>query len=485
MKRAVAIVAVAFLCVAPIVCNASDSSLFQVIVTHLETDPFRPWQTKRPGFRAGYGVVIGKGRILTTEHLVRNARVVELRSPRSAEKIQASVKVSDPEVNLALLSFDTDDGRDAPPPSALARKVQRGDRLEIQQFDETVQTQIGEGRLIQIEMDDLPSAPYQSLSFELLTDLNMNGEGAPAFLNGRLAALITSYDRSRRMAGAISLPMIERFLERATGEKYTGFPSQSFSWIPLPDPAKRDYLGLSGTKNGVLVLSCIARGNAPDSLQPGDVILECDGHPVDNLGYYEDPDFGRIEFTFIMKGHRKCGDTIRIKAIRDGKPALLSLELKHIDDNSLFIPENPVQVPEEYLIAGGFVIRELSGSYVRAHGMEWSRRLDQRLTQIYLARNNEPHEPGERVVILSSVLPDEINIGYQHFQNAIVTAVNGQKVKNIGDVFKLADTEGVRSVRIKAIDVDLVLDDKEIGAANARLSRTYRIPRLTYRKTAQ
>jgi S1-C subfamily serine protease len=466
-------------------CAASDCALFQVIVTYQENDVFRPWQPRQPGHRAGYGVVVADGRLLTTEHLVRNARMVELRSPRSTEKIEAVVHVSDPEVNLALLSFGTADSRDGIRPVPLAKRVEREDRMEILQFDETSQTQRGEGRLIQIEMDDIPSAPYRSLAFDLLTDLNMNGEGAPAFIKGRLAALITSYDRARRVAGAIPLITIDRFLARAASTNYAGFPSAGFMWIPLADPAKRSYLGLADKHVGVMVLSCVQGTPAAAALKPNDTIVECDGHTIDNLGYYDDPEFGRIEFTFLLKGRRQCGDTVPMKVVRDRKTIAVALTLQRNNDDSLFIPENPMGDPGEYLISGGFVIRELSGHYIRAHGMDWTRSLDPRIVQLYLTRHSVIHEPGQRVVIASSVLPDQINIGYQHFQNAIVTAVNGEKIANMRDVFRLAGSQGVHSLRIKSIDVDLALDPAEIPSANARLSRTYRIQRLMYQRPAQ
>jgi len=44
------------------------------------------WQLRQPAYRYGYGVVTGKGQVLTTENLIRNSRLVEVRRLARAQR---------------------------------------------------------------------------------------------------------------------------------------------------------------------------------------------------------------------------------------------------------------------------------------------------------------------------------------------------------------------------------------------------------------
>ncbi len=68
-----------------------DNALLEILVSYQENDPFVPWRKRQPGRRIGYGVVIDKGLVLTTESLVRSHTLVELRRAARGEKIPARV----------------------------------------------------------------------------------------------------------------------------------------------------------------------------------------------------------------------------------------------------------------------------------------------------------------------------------------------------------------------------------------------------------
>ena len=59
--------------------DALGAPVVELIVTHQAFDPFFPWQREQPRVRTGYGVHVGEGRVLTTEALLRNGTLVEMR----------------------------------------------------------------------------------------------------------------------------------------------------------------------------------------------------------------------------------------------------------------------------------------------------------------------------------------------------------------------------------------------------------------------
>jgi len=451
----------------------------RIRVTYQTFDPFQPWQKGKPGTRHGYGVLLDTGRVLTTESLIRNHTLVELSKARSGERILACVESEDCHANVAMLRLmDTNSLRELPTLS-LAEGVPLDAKVEILQFDKTTQLQRGEGQVVRILVDSLPQAPYQVLLFNVLTDLNVDGQGAAVVYDGALAGLIISYDRSRRMGKMLPYGILKHFVEDSADGDYAGFASAGIIWRALVDPAKRRYLGLTSPDTGIQILSSLRGTHAFEILKPNDVVIAWDGHNVDSLGFYDDPEFGRLAFPHLIKGRREPGDTALVRIVRDGREQELSLRLGRARDSAALIPENTTAIPEEYLIDGGLVIRELTGHFLRAHGSEWETRVDSRLVHLYSTRRHDPEREGDRVLVLSMVLPDSINIGYQDFRDQIIEKVNGEEVRNIQDVFRIVDRDGsVRRLTLKSIDVDIVLDERKLPEANSRLSRQYRLPSL-------
>ena len=83
-------------------------------------------------------------------------------------------------------------------------------------------------------------------------------------------------------------------------------------------------------------------------------------------------------------------------------------------------------------------------------------------------------------VVLSQVVPDPVNIGYENLHNAVIDQINGIKIKQISDipnalkspingfdVFTFAAGEPVQQA---------VLDASEIDRANEEIMTHYHIP---------
>lgn len=461
----------------------TDASLVEVLVTYQEHDPLMPWQKREPGLRRGYGVFVNHSRVITTESLVRNHELIELRRPRTGEKIPAKVEMSDPQANLACLSVRAGRLLRDVLPIPLAESVDRAARVSIVQFDDTRQIQRGDARTYQVSIASLPRAPYATLSFSLLTDFNVNGEGAPVVQSNALAGLMMSYNWNTRIGNMLPYCLIRRFLDNVDAPPYAGFASAGFLWNELVDPAKRRFLGVEESEGGVQVLAMVPGSGAAESLEPNDVILEWDGRPIDNLGFYQDPEFGRLAFSYLIAGYRKPGDQVPARIVRGRKPLTVHVRLSRLSDAAMLVPENAAGEKPDYLVEGGLVLRELDAAYLRAHGNEWQQRTDSRLVYDYLTRRYRPERPGDRIVILTGILPDRINTSYQRFNEEVVTHVNGKPIRNIGDVFDIVRADGsVQRLTLQGVGVDLVLDKAELPAANERLSRLYRIPSLRFRR---
>jgi hypothetical protein len=79
----------------------------------------------------------------------------------------------------------------------------------------------------------------------------------------------------------------------------------------------------------------------------------------------------------------------------------------------------------EYFIIGGLVFQPLTDSYLESWGSDWKRRAPFRLNYY---RNESTSKDRPALVLLSQVLPDPYNIGYQDQRSLILDKVNGQPV---------------------------------------------------------
>ena len=459
--------------------NDLSRSLVKIVVTAQEFDAYMPWQKREPHTRSGYGIAVGPRRILTSEALIRNAVLIEVQRPQSGARIAAQVVQADHQVGLALLDVEDPAADFVPVAIRPDRQFTADTPLQVAQLDSTLALQTGDATVLKVEMGTLPSAPHPILLYTLLTDIAVNSRSAMVMSDDRLAGIVLRYNGNRGTAEVLPGSVIARFLSDASEPPYAGFALAGFLWRPLIDPARRAYLKTGDSPDGVLVLSCLPGSGASEVLEPNDVLLEWDGYRIDNLGYYSDPDLGRIGLSHLIKFRRAPGDTVPLRILRDGAALALDLQVTRHDDAAALIPENTLRHQTPYLIEGGLILMELSGHFLRARGSNWTRSVDARLAHIYLTRRSAPEQPGDRVVILAGVLPDRINQDYGMFRQQIVTAVNGQPVRNIRDIYRIIGPQGhVERIGLQGVGIDLVLDRAALPEANARIARLYRVPLL-------
>ncbi len=461
-----------------------EQGIVEVVVTAQRPDARIPWRRERPGMRIAYGVVVAPGRVLTTEDTVRNATLVEIRRPGQPAKYTAGIVKADPRLNTALLSIRAEAAARFTP-LAWNGILSRGAKVVLAQFDDAGQLQTGDGRVTKTAVTTLPSAPHAVLTLSVLSDLKLDRIGAPVLAGERLAGIAIRYDSASQITQVLPATLLKRFCEDAVSPQYRGFASAGLLWSPLVDPVKRGYYGLQDGTRGVLILRTIPESGSSQALRAGDVILRWDGCDIDSQGYYVDPDYGRLAFPHLI-ARRYPGDTVNVTILRDRREISVSVSLDAFDDARALVPMNTEGVPAEYLVEGGMVLRELSGDYLTSVGGRWMAVNNPQLVNLYLTRSQFPETPGDRVVLLVGILPDEVNKGYETIRDQIVTGVNGKPVASMKDVFAIRRADGgISRVTLRNMGTDIVLDAQALGPANARIAGQYRIPSLVLERPAK
>lgn len=457
---------------------ADDATILEVIATCQEFDPQIPWRKKPPQIRQGLGVVVEGNQVLTFDGIVRNSNLIEVRRAKTGTKLEAKTVVADEQIGAALLKIADEKAVAQFKSVAIADKVRRNDMVTIVKMDESGQFQSDEGQVI-----EAISSP-RGLLFKVLTDLSIEKNGTPVFLGNKLAGITMHYDKSAQTCTVLSGTTLKKFLSGAMAPPYSGIAWAGLVWEPLLDPAKRKYLGLAEQKGGILVVRTVPGSGAAAVLQAEDVIIEIDGVQLDEMGYYTDPDFGRLLFSQLINGRHTPGENASLTIFRNRQKTTAQMPLKRQSDIAQIIPENTSGAQAEYLADGGMILRELTGDYLRAGGSEWIIQTNPRLVYYYFNPWQFSEKEDEHIVILARVLPDQINIGYHEYRDEVVSAVNGRTVRRLADVFKaVGQDDGLKRIALMGSGVDLVLDEKEMPAANKRIAANYRIPSLRHQGT--
>jgi len=252
----------------PAANNGAGNCVLDVLVTYQTCDERLPWRLSPPQNRAGYGLVVGPGRILTTEDLVRQATLVELRRPGHASKFTALVTNADPQLDAALLAVRDTGLLPHLEPVVLATNLERGAETRIVQYEDSGAPQEGTGRIVELSVEALPAAPAAVLTCRVLSDLRVMNTGAPVFIGSRLAGLMMRYDAQRQSGFVLPAPILARFLRAAAAPVYHAPPYAGFTWMALVDPVLRRYLGVPEAGDGRIKALSEAANRAIRVLSP-------------------------------------------------------------------------------------------------------------------------------------------------------------------------------------------------------------------------
>ena len=441
-------------------------------VTTSEPNFAMPWQNRMSGDSAGSGVVLPGNRILTNAHNVADSTMIAVRKKNDDTLFPAKVLFVDHECDLALLTVEDPkffaditpmELAETPPPQSLVVAAGfpiGGSGLSLTQ-----------GIISRIEVRRYAHSAKFLLTAQIDATINPGNSGGPVLYEGRVVGIAFQGERGGESLGyMIPSDVIRHFFKDIEDGRVDGFGVLGFEYISLDNPDTRAYLKMAPGQTGIMVCK-VHPGTDGNAIKVGDVVLAIDGHAIADNGNIRLPD-GQPRHFITVANNRQLGEKVKLTLLRGGRIVESELTVRKFHERiePFLYDRRP-----EYYIVGGLVFTKLTYSYLTS----WGRRTPpDRLLRKF---GTEKASPDESVVVLSLVLGDEVNIGYNRMIARELVAVNGRRIKNLKDL-----VETVEKCRDEYItftfddDLPVILNLRHLREATPRILGRYRVPADRY-----
>jgi hypothetical protein len=269
----------------------------------------------------------------------------------------------------------------------------------------------------------------------------------------------------------VPAPIIRHFLEsmdKSNGE--LRIPALGITTQGLENKALRERVGVESGEGGVLVLAIDYGGSAWGVLEQGDTLLEIAGHAIASNSTVKFRGRYRCRYDVLL-GWSKVGDKLDMTVLRRGQRKKVQLVLA---PPAQLVARSLYDRPPTYFIYGGLVFQVLTRDFLSTWEQWWDKAPKEFL---YLYYSGTRTEERQEVVVLTQVLADEINVGYEHLYSESVVAVNGRMPRDMADfAAQVEGSGGLVEIRTSS-DGYIVLDSDKVRAATARILERYHIAR--------
>ena len=455
---------------------ADSTALVKVYVTSNAHDYAAPWQAPRQKQHLGTGFVIEGRRIVTNAHVASNSAFMEVKAAGHAERYEAQVEVLGADCDLALLTVEDDRFWKTVKPLSLGELPKTRDPLLVCGFPMGgEELSITEGIVSRLEVHSYAHSGARLLAAQIDAPINPGNSGGPVLSqDGKIVGVVHQGNPEGQNLGyMIPVNVLEHFLNDAQDTHYRGFPLLQVAFEPMENKSLRRYHQLSDEQTGVLVRSVGCSSPARDQLYPGDVVTAIDGIPIANDGSYAFTSSERLDASYLISQHY-LGENLHLSILRKGQKLEVEIPLTLAHSKGQLVPTIDPHLRPRYFVFGGFVFQPLTEGYLRSWGRDWRYVAPDHLKSWYLS--GEPCEKLQEVVILSRVLADKVNAGYQQYENLIVVEVNGQPIGSLDELITAIEGhEGPYHEFITEEEIVLVLDKKAALEAHERLLTRYHL----------
>lgn len=452
---------------------AMQKQIVKLEVVQKIYDPQQPWRinTKETARNA---LVLSNQKLITTAEFLSDATLLRVQKEGKGTKFEAKVAWVSYPLNLALISVEDTSFWSGLREATLSEETPNIGASRIWRWQNGI-LESWHAEINQIQVLPTELSPINHVFANAFSEINAAG-WCEVVTQGNEVVGLTSSSSDKKLS-VIPSSFLLTILEHQKNDSKFEIGFFPFYWQTTENSQNAKRLNYLGIPKGVFITQIDPTTPEAKVLKLDDLILEINGMEIESNGDYKDPVFGSINLENLAVREGIAGSTIHFKIWRQGSEKMIQMTLPAFRYERSKVPDYRFDESPEYLIVGGLIFMPLTTEYLRAFGDQW--------------RNNAPFrlhyhtlEPTltekDKLVILSSVLPDPYNLGYSDYRFMTVETVNDEKIttlkefetalaKNQGEFHKITFLQG-RTPR------QAILDTKTLGEANQRILKKFSIP---------
>jgi S1-C subfamily serine protease len=456
-----------------------ERSVVMIRSVQQEFDYVTPWKQASMGQGIGSGFVIAGRRILTNAHNASNCKYVEVRKEYLAKRYPAKVAFIGHDCDLAILTVDDDSFFDDMVP------LEFGD---IPKVNTTVQTygfpvggrriSVTEGVVSRVQMDVYSHSRADShLVIQTDAAINPGNSGGPVLQDGKVVGVAFQGLREAENIGyLIPTTVIEHFLNDIEDGKYDGFGSIGFAFFPgLHSRSYADYLKVPAGQQGIVVLRTMLNSSVEAVLQAGDVITKVDQFDIDNDGMIQI--YGlRLHMAEAIE-RKQMGENVELTFYRNGElnkaTAVAAL------NRPVLAYWREYDIPPRYEVFAGLTFVPVSRNFLESWGRTWITDIPFYLRYLFNDSDQlNTDRQRKEYVVLSEILPDEVNSYCSAFRNEVAESVNGVDIRSLDDLRSAfaKGSNGFCIIKFMGTPTPLILDSAKANEHHPGIMTKYQVP---------
>ncbi len=481
-------VAVTSLCSQPTIARSLGNNVVETMkqsIVYLEISFYgyeqnQPWRHKDLSENWACGCAVGKYEVLTTAWCVANLAHIKALRYGQNEFVGAKIKVVDYESNLCLIELDPNALSKPLKPLVFTEDYQKGAELDFYWLSSDNRLYNGRGYLDRAMVRKTNTSYEQRLNYLAANTSHRTGAGQ-VYCVGSEPIGIASWSNDRKEARLVPAETINRFLAAVAKGDYEGFGSVGFATSDLLDPSMRAFLKMPASlKSGVFVADVYNLGTGSDVLNKSDVILAINGNDLDSYGQFVHPKYELLNYHHLITS-KTAGEKLLFDLWRDGEKTQVQSEVRNFKASEMLVPYHEYDKQPEYVVTGGFVLQKLTREYLAQWGDDWPGKVSPQLYHYYREQSFKPTSERRDIVILSFVLPMNINLGYSNLGQVVVKKFNGMTISSISDILTAQKLNPESKYDVIEFEMDhpaVVIPREQLPMADMFIQRNYGIQKL-------
>jgi hypothetical protein len=454
-------------------------------IVFLETSSYgynlsEPWKHRALSQNWACGCAVSDYEVITTAASVVNLAFIKALRYGQNEFVGAKLKVVDYEANLCLIQLDPNELSKPLKPLKFAEDYQKGAEVDFYWLSPDSRLYNGRGYLDRASVESTRTSHGQRLRYVITNTSQRTGRGE-VYCAGPEAIGIACWSNRDKEAGLVPAETINGFIEAVTDNNYKGFGEVGFVISELLDPAMRSFLKMpESLGGGTYVADVYGLGTGSDVLKKGDVILRIDGHGLDPHGRFEHSKYQWLSFDHLITS-KAAGEEVLFDVWRDGRKTKVQAEVKNFRTSEMLVPYHEFDRQPEYVVTAGFVLQKLTREYMMEFGDDLAGESPSHLYHYYRDFAFKPAAERKDIVILSYVLPAQINLGYTGLGQIVVSKFNGMKIRSVADVLTAQKLNPDSKYDVIEFELDspvIVIARDQLPAADVFVRKNYGITKL-------